>query len=544
MNTKLPIKNLLERAAMTLFVMTALATAAGAQTPYAIFCSDNNTLYFTYRTEKLSEGDTFTPEEEGATAQTINELWSGPDVTETDAPGWYFCGARSNIETVVFEPSFASVRPKSTSDWFYDFWSLTGIKGMENLNTSQVTNMSGMFFECVSLTALDLSSFDTRNVTDMADMFYDCGSLTALDLSSFDTRNVKNMHGMFYDCGSLTALDLSSFDTRNVTDMTSMFYECGSLLDIYIGSGWNTDDVESSGEMFYGCYNLPNFDWAFEKDRAHANEGGYMLMHPMLTIYDDDGGNTDDIDDAIDDAEDRYEDYRSIHADDEAGAGIVRRNNVTLSGRTLYKDGEWNTLCLPFSMTAGQVSASPLAGADIRTLTSASVTGYFVKLTFGKVSSLTSGTPYIVRWKADTENPTIIDPVFNGVTLSDEKHDFTSTDTHVKFIGYYDTFTVGPDDDPAVYYLTAGNMLKHTAKERTLKACRAYFLFTPGDDAGTNKLAFDIDFGDGTTGIAEASTLNSQPSTPFWYTLDGRRLSGKPTQKGIYLNNGRKVVIK
>jgi surface protein len=492
MNTKLPIKNLLERAAMTLFVMTALATAAGAQTPYAIFCSDNNTLYFTYRTEKLSEGDTFTPEEEGATAQTINELWSGPDVTETDAPGWYFCGARSNIETVVFEPSFASVRPKSTSDWFYDFWSLTGIKGMENLNTSQVTNMSGMFFECVSL----------------------------------------------------TALDLSSFDTRNVTDMTSMFYECGSLLDIYIGSGWNTDDVESSGEMFYGCYNLPNFDWAFEKDRAHANEGGYMLMHPMLTIYDDDGGNTDDIDDAIDDAEDRYEDYRSIHADDEAGAGIVRRNNVTLSGRTLYKDGEWNTLCLPFSMTAGQVSASPLAGADIRTLTSASVTGYFVKLTFGKVSSLTSGTPYIVRWKADTENPTIIDPVFNGVTLSDEKHDFTSTDTHVKFIGYYDTFTVGPDDDPAVYYLTAGNMLKHTAKERTLKACRAYFLFTPGDDAGTNKLAFDIDFGDGTTGIAEASTLNSQPSTPFWYTLDGRRLSGEPTRKGIYLNNGRKVVIK
>ena len=66
----------------------------------------------------------------------------------------------------------------------------------------------------------------------------------------------------------------------------------------------------------------------------------------------------------------------------------------------------------------------------------------------------------------------------------------------------------------------------------------------PGDDAGTNELAFDIDFGDGTTGIAETSTLNSQPSTPFWYTLDGRRLSGEPKRKGIYLNNGRKVVIK
>ncbi len=167
-----------------------------------------------------------------------------------------------------------------------------------------------------------------------------------------------------------------------------------------------------------------------------------------------------------------------------------------------------------------------------------------MKLTFSKVSSLTAGMPYIVRWDADTENPTINDPIFYSVTLSDETKNFTSEDSHVKFNGYYDAFVVKPDANPAIYYLTAGNMLKHTATERKLKACRAYFIFTTDAGAGTNDFTFDIDFGDGITGIGEPPALKSQTSTPFWYTLDGRRLSGEPTRKGIYLNNGRKVVIK
>jgi surface protein len=80
---------------------------------------------------------------------------------------------------------------------------------------------------------LDLSSFDTSNVTDMSYMFYGCNSLTNLDLSSFNTSNVTYMGYMFRGCNSLTNLDLSSFDTSNVTYMKDMmkdmFDGCSSL---------------------------------------------------------------------------------------------------------------------------------------------------------------------------------------------------------------------------------------------------------------------------------------------------------------------------
>lgn len=70
---------------------------------------------------------------------------------------------------------------------------------------------------------------------------------------------------------------------------------------------------------------------------------------------------------------------------------------VMLDGRTLYKDGAWNTLCLPFSLT---LAGSPLAGAEARTLESATLTGGTLDLQFGDaVTELVAGTPYIIKWE-------------------------------------------------------------------------------------------------------------------------------------------------
>ena len=73
--------------------------------------------------------------------------------------------------------------------------------------------------------------------------------------------------------------------------------------------------------------------------------------------------------------------------------------NVTLAARTLYKDGAWNTICLPFDVT---IAGSPLAGATARPLTAASISGSTLTLTFGDaVTTLEAGTPYIIKWIAD-----------------------------------------------------------------------------------------------------------------------------------------------
>ena len=101
------------------------------------------------------------------------------------------------------------------------FWrceNLTEIQGLENLDTSQVTNMSGIFSKCSGLIALDVSGFDTSRVTDMREMFGGCSGLTELDVSGFDTSQVTDMHDMFSGCSGLTDLDVSGFDTSQVTD--------------------------------------------------------------------------------------------------------------------------------------------------------------------------------------------------------------------------------------------------------------------------------------------------------------------------------------
>ena len=131
-------------------------------------------------------------------------------------------------------------------------------------DTSNITDMYGMFADCKSLKSLDLSSFDTSNVVDMGFMFNNCSSLTSLDLSSFNTKNVFNMGGMFNNCSSLTSLDLSSFNTSYVNNMSGMFNNCKALISLDLSS-FDTNKVANMCGMFDGCesltiLDLPNFN--------------------------------------------------------------------------------------------------------------------------------------------------------------------------------------------------------------------------------------------------------------------------------------------
>ena len=218
--------------------------------------------------------------------------------------------------------------------------------------------------------------------------------------------------------------------------------------------------------------------------------------------------------------------------------------DVKLAGRTLYKDGEWNTICLPFDLV---LEGSPLWGATAKTLTNAEVTdnGEYthVELTFGDdVTTLQAGVPYIIKWEASQDH--IVDPTFTGVLIKDvdeEVRTLSFADNQVKFIGYYNAFTITADDT-GIYYMTAGNELKATGIDRTLKSCRAYFQFS---EEASKARQFVLNFGDGneTTGII--STKNSPDSVnDGWYTVNGMKLDKQPKRKGVYIQNGRKVVIK
>ena len=167
--------------------------------------------------------------------------------------------SKEEITQIVIDESYRNVVPKTTATWFEGFSAVTEIRGLENLNTSEVTDMSRMFAGCSALRSLDLSSFDTSKVTRMSEMFEYCESLISLDLSSFDTSQVTSMKSMFSGCWSLTSLDLTSFDTSQVRNMEEMFEYCESLTSLDLSS-FDTSKVRYMGWMFFGCVSLIALD--------------------------------------------------------------------------------------------------------------------------------------------------------------------------------------------------------------------------------------------------------------------------------------------
>ena len=219
--------------------------------------------------------------------------------------------------------------------------------------------------------------------------------------------------------------------------------------------------------------------------------------------------------------------------------------NVTLTGRTLYKDGKWNTICLPFDVT---LAGSALNGATARPLTAASISGTTLNLTFGDaVNTLEAGTPYIIKWDGDgTSN--IENPVFEGVTIdgTDRSYDnHASGDSRVRFAGTYKS-TAFTSEDKSILFMGGENTLYYPLKDATIGAQRAYFKIGGDGAALARRLtAFNIDFGDDeATGIISTTNYTNDTNSDAWFTLDGRRLSAKPSVKGVYVNNGRKVIIK
>ena len=152
-------------------------------------------------------------------------------------PGWLT--QKENIYKVVFDASFANTRPTSCCKWFDGCQKLTEIKGIENLNTQNVTNMNNMFYNCNKLSSLVITNFNTANVKYMRSMFGFCQELTSLNVTNFNTANVEDMRSMFKNCSALTGIFASNkFVTDRVIDGSDMFSGCDKLIGAikYIGS--------------------------------------------------------------------------------------------------------------------------------------------------------------------------------------------------------------------------------------------------------------------------------------------------------------------
>ena len=231
--------------------------------------------------------------------------------------------------------------------------------------------------------------------------------------------------------------------------------------------------------------------------------------------------------------------------------------NASFPDRVLYKDGDWNTICLPFDVT---VAGSPLDGdgVTVKTLKGASLENGTLALTFteGSETELKAGVPYLIKWEKpdpyvafNYEHPELASdlyaPTFKNVTLDIILKPVVVTDL-IAFDGTYTSWEY-KQDSPSVLLMGAENNLYYPQYYSYLNCFRAYFQLLGGIKAidpglGGSIKSMVIDFGEEETDI---ETVDSgQLTDDSWYTLSGVKLNGKPATKGVYLFNGKKIVIK
>ena len=307
------------------------------------------------------------------------------------------------------------------------------------------------------------------------------------------------------------------------------------------------------GNLLIGCY--------VEKSSSWSNLSFYGKNVTGACIH---GKNTDSFD-AV--TATRYDflptvsfGYDLVELADEADNTTVISNNtgagknVILSGRTLIKDGKWNTLCLPFSLGDDNAEAghhfdgTPLAGATLKEL---DVTGTYdnkktgfddatstLRLYFKDATSISAGVPYIIKWP---DGDDIVNPLFMGVTVSNaDPTTVQSVDEKVRFAGHY-VPTAFDAENQNILFLGADNKLYYPQSGARINACRAYFELA---DVNAPVMNIHLNFGDGETTEIKTTNYTNHTNSNVWYDLSGRKLDQQPTKKGVYIHEGRKVVIK
>ena len=137
-------------------------------------------------------------------------------------------------KAIIDEVEYTTKFPNDCTRLFAGSARMTSFS-IENIDTSNVTNTSYMFFQCGNLQSINISNFNTNNVTNMEAMFWQDNSLKSIDVSNWNTDKVKSMREMFGYCKSLSELNLSTFNVEKVTDMGGMFSNVSAKLDL---SGW------------------------------------------------------------------------------------------------------------------------------------------------------------------------------------------------------------------------------------------------------------------------------------------------------------------
>ena len=474
-------------------------------------------------------------------------------------PGWRT--HKNEIKKVVFDASFANVRPTSCYYWFYECKNLANIEGIENLNTEKVTNMELMFANCSTLTSLDVTKFNTANVTTLMSMFSDCSGLKSLDVTNFDTGNVISMAYMFYECSALTSLDLTNFNTAKVmdmcfmfkkcsgltslnltkfntaevTDMSQMFNECSALTTIYASDEFVTTNVETGSNMFFNCIKLKGFiEYNKNTDKENYKYANYKTGYFTKLV----GKNGDEKIGAV--GEILTADNLALDDNKDFVAYEPFAAKAASYNRTMKEGTTWATLCLPFEVS--------LANQNFRAFKLLSADDVTETVELEEIEgSIEAGTPVIIKMK---DGATELKFTEADKEIAKDVQTAETADANYKLQGIYTKKEFSKDTDNNCYIVKGSKLMnpaklldKTTTESVGSKPFRAYMADNSSAPAAGARM-FSISVGGSTTAIEQLeSTADSKAE---YYDLQGRRLQNLQKGVNIVKRGGKtmKVIIK
>ncbi|MBR7031017.1 MAG: BspA family leucine-rich repeat surface protein [Prevotella sp.] len=463
------------------------------------------------------------------------------------------CSSLTNLDL----SSFNTENVTTMEMMFNGCESLTSLN-VSSFNTSKVTNMFQMFGSCRNLTSLDLSSFNTENVTTMYHMFSGCSDLESLDVSNFNTENLTIMSGMFQACSSLTSIDVSELNTENVTDMSQLFYYCTNLVNINLNN-LNTSKVESFSLIFANCPNLASIiAGSANIPAAQYAETG----NPNLLVYVNEPSLAPEgIQNVVINGvaqeiilTDVTEGNNNWNCPEEFRAEKITYTRNFKQQTEVGISRGWESIALPFTVhTITHDSQGPIIPFG------AQGTGKYFWLRgyspegLHRATVLEANTPYVISMP---NNPTVYPYEYNlngHVTFSAENTIVPATPDFEEMLITRGNITMAPifvlvPRDEAVYAINVGQPLDRYAEgsvfTRELREVRPFEAATthePVNGARPQNIRIAAQPNYDITGI---KTIELDETEGTWFSLDGRQIQGQPQRKGVYLQKGKKVVIK
>lgn len=208
--------------------------------------------------------------------------------------------------------------------------------------------------------------------------------------------------------------------------------------------------------------------------------------------------------------------------------------NVTLK-RTFYKDGEWNTLCLPFAVANAKTAFD---GAELREVDTDKSNGNTI--VFKEATAIEAGKPYLIKWANSSAAAVNVEKKFEGVTLVAAATPVVVKEGGISFNGFYKMTAASELGGASVAAIGAGNKL-FKVTEGKMKGFRAAFVLPSGAEATKYKVVID-----GTATGIEDLVIDGVKANGRVYNLNGQYVGNSLNglQPGLYIQNGKKIVVK